>query len=370
MDDLLAYLFPGLVFVWLFVMGCAVGSFLNVCIYRLPRGKNLMWPSSRCGACLQPIPLYLNIPLVSWWWLRGRCRSCRAPFSMRYFWIELLTGLVVVGLYALEIGFNIHRLPIWGERGLDYLCAGIFPQHSWTFIAFHTALASLLIVATACLLEQGELPRGVVVTGAVLGLAWALLYPWPAPVQSARTDLDYQRPGFMPWPVWEPLPDWLPPGSLALGLVTGAAGILGPAWLIRLVNVFARRKSLEQAARLLLMTGGFLGWQPLVMALILAGGLRGLAALVSRSRRAPHAEVWPGLESSEAPGTATHRGFADSAPVTPSSAARLAAPTRSGGEGSQRAAFPLLLIVALVVVWLGWSWLGSLIRPWLFPGAG
>src|SRR5262245_24659952 len=61
----------GILFAWIFVLGCAVGSFLNVCVYRLPRRKNLLWPSSRCGRCFSPIPLYHNVPLVSYWVLRG-----------------------------------------------------------------------------------------------------------------------------------------------------------------------------------------------------------------------------------------------------------------------------------------------------------
>jgi leader peptidase (prepilin peptidase)/N-methyltransferase len=312
--DWILYLFPALVLVWLFVMGCAVGSFLNVCLYRLPRGKNLFWPSSRCGVCLRPIPLYLNIPLVSWWWLRGRCRSCRAPFSMRYFWVELLTGLVVVGLAALEVGWNVHQLPIWGRGGYEYLLAGQFPPHVWPFVVFHVTLATLLIVATGCLLEHGDLPRALVVTGAVLGLTWALLYPWPEPVLRARNQLDYSRPGFMPAPVWAPLLDSLP-GSLALGLAGGAAGILGPAWLLRLANLLARDR-LGPSAGLLAMTGGFLGWQPLVVALGLAGVMAVGAGLARR-------------------------------------------------RGIRRVGFPLLLVVALVATWLGWSWLAPLLLPWL-----
>ena len=57
-----------------------------------------------------------NVPLLSWWLLRGRCRTCRVPFSMRYFWVELLTGLVLAGLYFLEGGLNIHGLAIWHKR--------------------------------------------------------------------------------------------------------------------------------------------------------------------------------------------------------------------------------------------------------------
>lgn len=77
-----------------FVLGCIVGSFLNVCIHRLPLGQSIISPPSHCPACRYSIPWYLNIPLVTWVWLRGRCRNCGAPIAGRYFLVELLTGLM------------------------------------------------------------------------------------------------------------------------------------------------------------------------------------------------------------------------------------------------------------------------------------
>jgi leader peptidase (prepilin peptidase)/N-methyltransferase len=75
-----------------FVFGCIVGSFLNVCIHRLPRGESLVRPPSHCPHCGYSIPWHLNIPLVTWLCLRGRCANCKAPISPRYFLVELLTG--------------------------------------------------------------------------------------------------------------------------------------------------------------------------------------------------------------------------------------------------------------------------------------
>src|ERR1700680_821045 len=93
-----------------FVVGAAFGSFLNVCAYRLPLEKSLLWPGSRCGHCLQPIRWYDNIPLVSYWLLGGRCRVCRQAFSARYFFIELSPALCFLGLYYLEVVDNVHHL--------------------------------------------------------------------------------------------------------------------------------------------------------------------------------------------------------------------------------------------------------------------
>jgi leader peptidase (prepilin peptidase)/N-methyltransferase len=77
-----------------FVFGCVAGSFLNVCIYRMPRDESIVRPPSHCPHCGYTIPWYLNIPLLTWCWLRGRCANCAAPISVRYFLVELLTGVV------------------------------------------------------------------------------------------------------------------------------------------------------------------------------------------------------------------------------------------------------------------------------------
>lgn len=77
-----------------FVFGSMIGSFLNVCIYRMPLGQSVVSPPSHCPHCKYSIPWYLNIPLVTWVYLRGRCRNCGAPISVRYFLVELLTALL------------------------------------------------------------------------------------------------------------------------------------------------------------------------------------------------------------------------------------------------------------------------------------
>jgi leader peptidase (prepilin peptidase)/N-methyltransferase len=87
----------------LFVFGAIVGSFLNVCIYRMPRGESIMSPPSHCPHCGYSIPWYLNVPLVTWLWLRGQCANCRAPISARYFLVELLTGLLFLASW-LHVG--------------------------------------------------------------------------------------------------------------------------------------------------------------------------------------------------------------------------------------------------------------------------
>ncbi len=81
----------------LFVFGSMVGSFLNVCIHRLPLEQSIISPPSHCPHCKYSIPWYLNIPLVTWVYLRGKCRNCGAPISVRYFLVELLTAVIFLG---------------------------------------------------------------------------------------------------------------------------------------------------------------------------------------------------------------------------------------------------------------------------------
>src|SRR5581483_12454833 len=95
-----------------FIIGTVVGSGINVCVVRLPYEKSLVWPGSHCGRCFQPVRWYDNVPLISYLALRGRCRSCGAPFSMRYFLVELLTGCLFVGLFYLEVVHNVLNFPV------------------------------------------------------------------------------------------------------------------------------------------------------------------------------------------------------------------------------------------------------------------
>ena len=84
-----------------FLFGLCLGSFLNVCIYRLPRGLSVVSPRSACPNCHAPIAAYDNVPVVSWLLLRAKCRHCQAPISGRYAAVELLTALLFLGVFLL-----------------------------------------------------------------------------------------------------------------------------------------------------------------------------------------------------------------------------------------------------------------------------
>lgn len=96
-----------------FVLGLCIGSFMNVCIYRIPILKSIVSPGSTCMSCNQPIRFYDNIPVISYLLLRGRCRNCKTPFSFRYPLIELLSGLFALGAF-LRWGMSAESLIYYG----------------------------------------------------------------------------------------------------------------------------------------------------------------------------------------------------------------------------------------------------------------
>jgi leader peptidase (prepilin peptidase)/N-methyltransferase len=89
------------VIIWTFAffLGLAIGSFMNVCIYRLPLGKSIIWPPSHCPKCGEKIKFYDNIPILSYIILRGKCRYCNVPVSLQYPLVELITGILSLALF-------------------------------------------------------------------------------------------------------------------------------------------------------------------------------------------------------------------------------------------------------------------------------
>ena len=112
MNDLVIWLSNSLVLfsIIFFMFGCVVGSFLNVVIYRLPLGMSVASPPSHCPNCKYHIPWYLNIPLFAWLWQRGKCAECGKPISIRYFLVELLTGLAFLGAW-LQVNLRFVNIP-------------------------------------------------------------------------------------------------------------------------------------------------------------------------------------------------------------------------------------------------------------------
>ncbi len=265
-----------------FFVGAAVGSFVNVVVSRLPLEKNLIWPGSRCGSCLQPIRWYDNLPLVSYLWLRGRCRTCGAKFSARYFLVELGMALGFVGLFYLELVRNVHQWPE-GWQGWA-IRQGFFPQSWWLGYGYHAILFSFLTAAAVCDLQGREIPFSLTLTGTMIGLIGATLFSWPWPWMPAEATPSpggfgppgdewkggLIRQGIYAWPVWGPLPDFLAPGgNWQTGLATGLVGALVGTFMMRAIAFLFSAGLGKEAlgmgdAVLWMMAGAFLGWQPLV----------------------------------------------------------------------------------------------------------
>jgi leader peptidase (prepilin peptidase)/N-methyltransferase len=281
------YLFAGLAF----VLGAIIGSFLNVCILRMPLQKSIFWPGSRCNHCLKPIRFLDNIPLFSYLWRRGKCRSCGAKFSARYFWIELLTGMVFAGLFWLEVQWNLFGISV-NPLSPPTPLAPSMQSKLLVIWAYHCILFSLLIVAFFTDVDHQEIPMGITLPGAILGVIGGTLFPWPwpndyVPASAVFENVRYGgwllpieaihplQQGLQRWPVWMPLPEWLPPGSWQLGLVTALAGMAAgwiSIWLIRVIFTWALGKEAMGLgdADLMMMIGAFLGWQSLIGVFILA----------------------------------------------------------------------------------------------------
>lgn len=136
-----------------FMAGSIVGSFLNVCIHRMPLDQSVVSPPSHCPHCKYAIPFYLNIPLVTWLWLRGKCRNCGASISPRYFLVELLTAVAFLG---------------------SWLAFG--RQSPMQAIVYSLVLAGF-IVATFIDFEHFIIPDEITIGGIVVGFFCALLIP-------------------------------------------------------------------------------------------------------------------------------------------------------------------------------------------------
>lgn len=135
----------GLVFGWLFCLGATVGSFLNVVVWRLPRGQSLVHPGSQCPVCHAPIRLADNIPVLSWLALRGRCRDCGAPIAVRYLLVELATGSLFLALAAWRtIGPAAHPRSLDPRWLLSWELAGSF----WIDYLRDVILLSSLLAAS------------------------------------------------------------------------------------------------------------------------------------------------------------------------------------------------------------------------------
>lgn len=213
MEDLIVWLTIG-------ALGLAVGSFLNVCIHRLPRQESLASPGSRCPQCGAPLHWYDNIPLLSYIILGGRCRSCRAAIPMMYPLVEFVTALVFLAAY-----FLFGPSPLLVAR-LVFACA--------------------MIVLFVVDLQHRILPNVITIPGIIAGFVFSLFLP----------------------------PGWL--GSL-IGIVAGGGVLL---LMAEMYYRFRKEEGLGMGdVKMLAMIGAFLGWKLMLVTLVLGSFLGSLIGI-------------------------------------------------------------------------------------------
>ncbi|MDX2273133.1 MAG: prepilin peptidase [Cyanobacteriota bacterium] len=224
--------------IWIAILyvGAAVGSFINVVVYRLPLGLSLIQPGSHCPHCKTPLGPSENVPILGWLWLRGHCRHCGVAISWRYPAVEALT----MGLY-----------------GLSFLVLGLSPQAGIVCVLLSWLLALALIdLDTFLLLEE------LTQSGLLLGIPVRLLMPWLEGSGSGMASLE----------------------SLLAGILGAVLGIWSLEIIGYLGKLFLGREAMGLGdGKLLAMVGMWLGWPGVVVTLLVGclvgtlGGAIGMA---------------------------------------------------------------------------------------------
>lgn len=210
-----------------FVLGAVIGSFLNVCIYRIPAGKSIVTPASSCPSCGDKIRWFQNIPIFSFLLLRGKCAGCGQKISLRYPLIEAITGgLFVLVLYSFGLSLST---PIY-----------------WIFVA-------ALVVITFIDLDHQIIPDVISLPGIVVGFACSFAIPWVGWIDSL------------------------------LGILLGGGLLLAIAWCYQILT---KREGMGGGdIKLLAMLGAFMGWKaifPVVFLSSLMGSIVGVPLILFR----------------------------------------------------------------------------------------
>lgn len=217
-----------------FLLGAVIGSFLNVCILRLPKEKSVVTPGSHCYKCSKPVQWYDNIPIISYFLLGGKCRACGAPFSFRYAFIEFLTGCTFLGLF-LYFGLSWVLLP-------------------------YCLMFSGFIVATFTDFDERIIPDEVSVGGMAVGLLISPFIP--------------QIHGTSVW--WQ-------------GLLASVMGVLiggGSIYLMGMLGEWIFKKEAMGGGdiKLMAMIGAFMGWKLALLTFFIAPFFGAIVGIIEKIR--------------------------------------------------------------------------------------
>ena len=250
-----------------FIFGLVFGSFLNVCIYRLPRGLSVVKPRSACPNCGRPIGAIDNIPVFSWLILGGKCRNCKAPITPRYMIVELICGLLFLGCY-LEFG------PKLGNVLMDDVAVRVFVvPHLLLFLKF-AVLSFLLLGLIFTDAETQLLPDMMTLPGLVIGLVFSLFVPMHDLLTSLFLEFVPLRMPHGQQAMWLSLL------SSVMGAVFGGGFIWGVGALWKLFRGYEGMGFGD--VKLMAMVGAFLGAAMTLAVIALAsllGSVLGLATI-------------------------------------------------------------------------------------------
>lgn len=281
--------------VWLFLFGAVVGSFLNVCIYRIPQKegfgaslKGLLSPPSSCPSCFKRIPWYDNIPIVGWLKLRGRCRFCNNRISIRYPTIELFNGLLFAFVYWLEVPSEFRSTfadsILYNQEWVKSL-PGTFWLSPVAVVhcryLYHMVLFEALLVATFIDIDLRIIPDGVTLPAMLAGFVGAAIgQMYLVPLWFQSTSI--MRSAKNVFPEWSHMfldgpasPSWFAQYPMLHGLLASLAGFVvggGSIWMIRLIGAYVLRQEAMGFGDVILMAmiGSFIGWQPTLIVFFLA----------------------------------------------------------------------------------------------------
>ncbi|MBY0399212.1 prepilin peptidase [Myxococcota bacterium] len=227
---------PGLLLPLSFVVGLLIGSFLNVVIHRVPAGLSIVHPASHCPSCRSPIAPWDNVPVLSYLFLRGRCRHCSIPISLRYPAVELLTGCVFLAI-AWQFGAGAWTVVLWSFAAALIAAALIDADHQIIpdGISLGGLLVALLVVPLVRWRSGGDYLGALVQCGVGAFVGAGVL--WGVAFLHARISVAMGR-SFEHWPgegVALPRPSeadyWLWFPGLGLGdvkLLAMIGAVLGP----------------------------------------------------------------------------------------------------------------------------------------------
>lgn len=278
---------------FLFLVGCCVGSFVNVCVHRIPQHERLseqlrgLWsPPSRCPKCLQPILARDNIPILGWLILGGRCRNCRLRISVRYPLIELVNGLLFVLVYLMEVPLDVRagveQSSLYTPLGPQFASDPSAVFYVNLRYLYHMVLLEALLIASLIDYDLKIIPDGSTVPAMMIGVLGAGLFghlhlvPVWFQDPSLAAEMARMLPDWVPFIAMKTMvPAWTNEFPRWHGLAVSLAGFVvggGMTWSIRLLGRWILKREAMGFGDVILMAliGSFVGWQVSVIVFLMA----------------------------------------------------------------------------------------------------